>query len=121
MAADLIFFYPTISPATLGGVIAACSCTAVAEAVATRLASVVSARMADLQPAAFLGFLATLLTGTGPHVSAELSADSADELAGRRHTALVQAACNGLRAIGDAGEDVCLPELAQWALRRPWM
>ena len=99
MMADIIYFYPHIAQATLNGVVAMSFCTDVTEAVATRLVSVVSARMDSMDPATFLSFLATLLTGHGSHVP-----QPAPQSYPARHAALTAAACQALMAIGDSGE-----------------
>ena len=126
LATDIIYYYPTIAPATLSTVAATCLCMEVPEAIVMRLVSVVSARMSSLTPAAFLSFLATLLTGRSSLVAHDPLVDRrADESSGPsagRHATVVAAACQALRAIGDAGAHACkLVDPCAEVLQVDWM
>ena len=118
LAADLIYYYSSMGQTVLSSAAAACLSDDTSEAVATRLVSVLTARMGSMPPVAFLSFLATLLAGQAQDVAASWP----------RHVALITACIQSLQCIGDSGTavslEVLLPDMMSCintsALRGHW-
>lgn len=97
--------YPHPVLATLSSAVAACLCEQVSEQVASRLVANISACKENLQPAAFLSLLATLLSG-----QSKLTARMCTP---QRQLAMIAACCQALRTVGDSGATVHLPSAQQ--------